>query len=70
MSIPILNINTGPGELRYLSVSTKLSPENVEYPDSGKFGALAEFLPGSDGKPQVFRFVGRESAGVAYWDGE
>jgi uncharacterized cupin superfamily protein len=63
-------INTGPEELRYLAVSTKVSPEIAEYPDSRKFGVLAEFPPGADGKPQVFRFVGRESAGVEYWDGE
>lgn len=63
-------INTGSEELRYLAVSTKLSPEIVEYPDSGKFGVLAEFPAALDGKPQVFRFVGRESAGVGYWDGE
>ena len=30
-------INTGEGEMRYLAVSTKLSPEVAEYPDSGKF---------------------------------
>ena len=39
-------VNTGTIELRYLAVSTKLSPEIAEYPDSGKFGVLAEF-PGS-----------------------
>ena len=62
-------INTGKTELKYLAVSTKMSPEIAEYPDSGKFGVLAEF-PGSEGKPQVFRFVGRESVSVNYWDGE
>ena len=30
-------INTGNEELRYLAVSTLLTPEVVEYPDSGKF---------------------------------
>jgi uncharacterized cupin superfamily protein len=63
-------VNTGSTELRYLAVSTKLSPEIAEYPDSGKFGVLAEFPPGPDGKPHAFRFVGRESQGVDYWDGE
>jgi uncharacterized cupin superfamily protein len=64
-------INTGSEELRYLAVSTRLSPEIAEYPDSGKFGVLAEFpAAASDGRPQVFRFVGRESGGVEYWDGE
>lgn len=62
-------VNTGAAELKYLAVSTKLSPEIAEYPDSGKFGILAEF-PSDSGKPQTFRFVGRESISVNYWDGE
>ncbi len=63
-------VNTGTVELRYLAVSTKLSPEIAEYPDSGKFGVLAEYPPGPDGKPQTFRFVGREDLSVGYWEGE
>lgn len=63
-------INTGTNELKYLAVSTKLSPEIAEYPDSGKFGILAEYPPGPDGKPRGFRFVGREDRAVGYWDGE
>lgn len=63
-------VNTGAEELRYLAVSTKMSPEIAEYPDSGKFGVLAEF-PGAPGeKPQQFRFVGRDTNQVDYWDGE
>jgi uncharacterized cupin superfamily protein len=62
--------NTGSVELRYLAVSTKLSPEIAEYPDSGKFGVLAEFAPGPDGKPQGFRFIGKENLNVDYWEGE
>jgi len=63
-------VNSGAEELRYLAVSTKLSPEIVEYPDSGKFGILAELPAGSDGKPQRFVFVGRESGSLDYWEGE
>ena len=63
-------VNTGTVELKYLAVSTKVSPEICEYPDSGKFAILAEFPPGPDGQPQGFRFVGREGNGVGYWDGE
>ncbi len=63
-------VNTGTDELRYLAVSTKLSPELAEYPDSGKFGVLAELPPGTDGKPQRFMFVGRESQSLNYWEGE
>lgn len=63
-------INSGTEELRYLVVSTKLSPEIAEYPDSGKFGVLAEFPAGADGKPQRFVFVGRAGDSLNYWEGE
>lgn len=63
-------INTGLDELRYLAVSTKLSPEIADYPDTGRFGVLAEFPPGVDGKHQRFLFVGRESESLNYWEGE
>ncbi len=53
-------INTSSEELRYLAVSTKLSPEVAEYPDSGKFGVLTEKM----------RFLGRVSESLNYWDGE
>lgn len=62
--------NTGAEELKYLAVSTKLSPEVAEYPDSGKFGVLAELPPDANGQPQAFRFVSKESLGLNYWDGE
>jgi len=63
-------INTGTAELKYLAVSTKLSPEVAEYPDSGKFGVLVEYPGGVEGQPRGFRFIGRESLGLDYWDGE
>jgi uncharacterized cupin superfamily protein len=53
-------VNSGTVDLKYLAVSTRLSPDIAEYPDSGKFGVLAE----------SFRFVGREGNAVPYWDGE
>jgi uncharacterized cupin superfamily protein len=60
--------NTGDVELKYLAVSTKMMPEIAEYPDSGKFGILAEF-PGAPGeKPKGFRFVSREGENMPYWD--
>jgi uncharacterized cupin superfamily protein len=62
-------INTGSEELRYLAVSTLLTPEVVEYPDSGKFAvALRETQP--DGTVRVIRHVAREGTGLDYWDGE
>jgi uncharacterized cupin superfamily protein len=63
-------VNTGTAELKYLAVSTRLYPEIAEYPDSGKFGVLAEYAAGPDGKPQWFRFIGRERLMVDYREGE
>lgn len=60
--------NTGNVELKYLSVSTKVMPEIVEYPDSGKFGIVAEFADAPGERPRAFRFVSRESESVPYWD--
>jgi len=63
-------INTGTDELRYLAVSTKFSPEVAEYPDSGKFGLLAEFPAEAGGKAERFLFVGRRNNSLDYWEGE
>lgn len=64
-------INTSPAaELKFLAVSTKLWPEIAEYPDSGKYGVLAE-ITGADGKPQLMRLITRKQAGMDdYWEGE
>lgn len=53
-------INTSDKELKYLSFSTKESPEIADYPDSGKFGILAD----------NFRFIGREQDSLGYFEGE
>ncbi|RDI99935.1 cupin domain-containing protein [Dyella solisilvae] len=63
-------INTGATEMRYLAVSTKMTPEICEYPDTGKYGIMAEYPPGADGKPQVFRVVSKPDMQVGYWDDE
>jgi uncharacterized cupin superfamily protein len=62
-------VNTSNAELAYLAVSTRISPEIVDYPDSKKFGVLAE-LTGPEGKPQIWRFINRGEASLNYWDGE
>ena len=62
--------NTGDTELKYLAVSTKLSPELCEYPDSGKFGIMADFGKDANGAPQMFRHVGRTGDARDYWEGE
>jgi len=63
-------VNTGSAELRYLAVSTKLVPEIVEYPTTGKFGVLAELATHAGEAPRMLRYVGREDQGVPYWEGE
>lgn len=57
-------------ELRYLAVSTAISPDLVQYPDSGKTGA--SFVLGRDdqGLPQAVRVMNRETCNLDYWDGE
>jgi uncharacterized cupin superfamily protein len=63
-------VNTSSADLRYLAVSTRISPEVCEYPESGKFGVMAEYAADADGQPQVFRHIGRAQDALAYWDGE
>jgi uncharacterized cupin superfamily protein len=63
-------INTGSEELRYFAVSTQLSPDIAEYPDTGRFGLLAHLAPGVGGEPRRMMFVGRESETLDYWQGE
>jgi len=62
--------NTSAAELKYLAISTKLSPEICDYPDSRKTGVYAEYSPGADGKPQGARFLTRTGASLDYWEGE
>lgn len=56
--------------LRYLAVSTTLSPDMFQYPDSGKTGA--SFYSGTDaaGFPQAVRLRNRIDDNLDYWDGE
>ena len=51
--------------MKYLSISTRESPEICEYPDSGKYLAIASQ---SDGK--VFDALQRTTSNLDYWDGE
>jgi uncharacterized cupin superfamily protein len=59
-------INTSDAPLEFLSISTKDSPEVVEYPDSGKYLASAT----RDGQPYGFARMHREKDDLDYWDGE
>jgi uncharacterized cupin superfamily protein len=58
-------INTSAEPLKYLSVSTRETPEVCGYPDSGKFAAMATSADG-----QQFNATQRMDANLDYWDGE
>ncbi|MEO5881531.1 MAG: auxin-binding protein, partial [Caldimonas sp.] len=58
-------INTSAAPLKYLSISTRERPEIVEYPDSGKFLAMAG-EPGDKG----FGRMARRADDLDYWEGE
>lgn len=58
-------INTSAAPLKYLSVSTRETPEVCEYPDSGKYLAMAASVDG-----RGFHAVQRPGSSVDYWDGE
>ncbi len=62
-------INTGTKPLKYLAISTKNDPEVVEYPDSGKFAAIAVH-PGPNFFNAHLRFIGRVADSIDYFDGE
>jgi uncharacterized cupin superfamily protein len=58
-------INTSSAPLKYLSISTRDSPEIVEYPDSDKYLAMASLADGGH-----FDAIQRTRNSVDYWDGE
>jgi uncharacterized cupin superfamily protein len=64
-------VNDSRAPLRYLAVSTRQSPEVVEYPDSGKVAVMAGPPPGGGGPADdTLRHVSRLKDAVDYWDGE
>ena len=64
--------NNSEADLKYLAVSTMISPELAEYPDSGKVGLYHYLPPDAEGSPQRMRFVvkDRQTNMDDYWDGE
>ena len=58
--------NTGSTTLKYLAISTMAKTDVCEYPDSGKFAVGTR---NEDG-PDVFRYIGRATDPLDYWDGE
>jgi len=63
-------VNTSDNELRYLAISTLVSPEICEYPESGKFGVMTERPAQGGGESWTFRYLGRAGNSLNYWDGE
>ncbi len=47
-------------ELRFLAVSTKLSPEIAKCPNRNRFGALASLAPDETERPRPMMYVGKE----------
>ena len=62
-------INTGDSTLKYLGISTMNDPDIVEYPDSGKYAAMA-IAPGPDFFDAHLKVVGRREGSLDYWEGE
>lgn len=50
-------INDSDYELKYQAVSTTLSPEVAEYPDSEKTGVIMELKENRDGMPNLWRLM-------------
>ena len=61
-------VNTSAAPLKYLSIGTKEQPEVVEYPDSGKYLAMASGT--LNGEAVIFGRMHRERDDLEYWDGE
>jgi len=63
-------VNSSEADLKVLAVSTRISPEVCEYPETGRFGLIAEMPSSIDGEPRELLFVGRATESLEYWEGE
>ena len=63
-------VNTGAEPLRYLALSTAEGTDVFQYPDSGKFGVVANREPGTTPLEAPFAGFYIEDTRVGYWDGE
>ena len=61
--------NRSDGPARFLIVSTMISPELNEYPDSGKVWARS-FAPGAEGPDDALDVLARPDPDLDYLDGE
>lgn len=62
-------INTGAGPLRYVAISSQQDPDVVEFPDSGKFGAIS-IGEGRAWTESRLVYFGRADSALDYFDGE
>ncbi|MGA2412178.1 MAG: cupin domain-containing protein [Candidatus Binataceae bacterium] len=62
--------NTSDAPLRYLCVSSMITPEICVYPDSSKIGVMAGSAPGGDPAKRTLSGVYPKAASVDYYDGE
>lgn len=63
-------INTSEKLLIYLSFSTMISPDVMEYPDSKKVGIMAGSAPGGDKSKQLLKAFYKKDQHVEYYEGE
>ncbi len=64
-------INNSESDLRYLAVSTTMSPEVAEYPDSDKYGVIIELDEQENGMPKMWRLMMKSVATKEDdWEGE
>jgi uncharacterized cupin superfamily protein len=63
-------LNNSSADLKFLAVSTRLSPEVCEYPDTGRFGLIASMPSSADCPPRELRYIGRAAESLEYWQGE
>lgn len=62
--------NTGVQDLHYICFSTRMDPDVVEYPDSGKF-AVGSMVPDDKGLLGArIAYIGRTENSLDYFDGE
>jgi len=62
-------VNTSDKPVKYLGISTSCDPDVIEYPDSGRFAAMA-VAPGRSFMDAHLRYIGRKENSMDYWDGE
>ncbi|AKU94541.1 Cupin 2, conserved barrel domain protein [Labilithrix luteola] len=63
-------VNTGESDLHYLGVSTRLSPEILQYPDTKRVAFAAILAPDASGQPRMVRQIVRDGETMQYWDEE